>query len=366
TTSISVAKNIRITFSLKKPVSMASIYTVHGTLIPPNRWISKNKWEMVAKQLPIGKWRFLTKRAIKQWIHSSYPSERVYQLLSGLATGEFDDRELSFHFARFGLQHLMAISGFHFGILAYFLQRFLSLFLTWRQSSYAATLVLSLYCLFVGRYPSVIRAWIAISLCLTGLLLHKRSSALNALGLGLLVLMLYDPLSCRSLGFQFSFAVTASILCFYRPMEQLTCHLLPRRSWYAKKQLSTSDQLLCPLLNFLRSGIALGLSVYLVALPMTLCFFHTIPLLSFIYNLFMPFCISVSLFLLLLSWLPGITSLNNSITDWILGLAYHVPTTYDFSIHCTTITPPTLILYLTLLYTYALHKKSNNNLIMQI
>jgi competence protein ComEC len=115
----------------------------------------------------------------------------------------------------------MAISGLHFSIIATFLGLILGLFVSRKIASVTMIILMSAYFIFLGTSPSVTRAWIAIMLALMSLLLGKRSSGLNALGIGILVVVLWDPLAMREVGFQFSFAVTAAILLWYAPCDVL-------------------------------------------------------------------------------------------------------------------------------------------------
>ena len=72
-------------------------------------------------------WRYLSKAWISKKIHLLFSQTHVGDLITALTVGTLDDRMLKFDFGRLGLQHILAISGFHFGLLAFFLRFFFSI-----------------------------------------------------------------------------------------------------------------------------------------------------------------------------------------------------------------------------------------------
>ena len=79
-----------------------------------------------------------------------------------------EDRLMQFEFGRFGLQHIMAISGFHFAILAGFFSFGLHLMLNRRVANAFLIALLSTYFVFLGAGPSILRAWMTILITLGG------------------------------------------------------------------------------------------------------------------------------------------------------------------------------------------------------
>ena len=99
--------------------------------------------------------------------------------LAGLATGEFDDHWMRQQFSRFGVQHLLAISGFHFAIIAGCLSFALRLFFPAKSCTLILLACLGGYTIFLGPQASILRAWLMSSLALIGFLIEKHPSALN-------------------------------------------------------------------------------------------------------------------------------------------------------------------------------------------
>lgn len=314
-------------------------YCVQGTLKRVSshqfqfKWDGSTPWKRVPDTASWAEKRYQAKQIVSALIHRHISNPRSATLLAGLATGDFDDTHMQYQFGRFGLQHIMAISGFHFSILAAFFSFTLQLFFERKWSSSLLIAILSTYFLFLGTAPSILRAWISILIVLGGYLFEKKGNGLNSLGVGLLAVLIYNPLYVLSLGFQFSFAATAAIFLLYPPCEDLLALCLQKRNLQRALKMSLLDQHGFILLTWLRKGLALTLAVNLVALPMMLFYFQKFPLLSLFYNLFFPFLISVAMLLLLLGMLcPWIHPLNSWFTEKVLDLTYNMPKSFDYTI----------------------------------
>lgn len=314
---------------------------------------SKTEWIPISRTWSLAEKRFLWKKKVSKWIESQFTQASSALFLGGLVTGEFDDNWMRQQFARFGLQHLLAISGFHFAIIASFLSMAFRLFLPMRMRIIGLLICLATYFLFLGPQPSILRAWIMCSLTLIGGLLEKQTTALNSLGLALLMILGYNPLLCQELGFQLSFAITVAILLFYSPAQATCDYLLPKRNLSETLQMNGWNQHAYCILTFFRQGLALTLAVNVFALPLTLYYFQQFPWMSLLYNLFFPFLASVSLCLLLLgsafSFIPfvaaGIHYINNGYTFFLLQLAYQVPVEIDSYLNMQTFHSGWLIFY---------------------
>lgn len=315
---------------------------------------SKTPWVPIPNTWSAAEWRYQAKQKVNRWIESRLSHPLTAAFIGGLATGEFDDAWMRQQFARFGLQHLLAISGFHFAITACVLGLILRLFLPRKTALIALLLCLFVYFFFLGPQASILRSWIMCTLALLGLLVEKQSTALNSLGIALLGVLVFDPLLSQSLGFQLSFTTTAAILLFYEPAQRWFDQLLPKRRLNVVIEMPTGSQYAYLLLTFLRSGFALTVAVNVFALPLTLYYFKAFPLMSVIYNLFYPFLTSLSMSLLiaggLLSFVPylsdGIHGFNNFYTDLLLRLTYQIPSQVDSYWTIETPFPLGVVVYL--------------------
>lgn len=365
-----IAKNIPYTLSIpqketvRRPYANRS-YIVTGKLKEINiGYYSLNPskeipWIPLEGTWSFAEWRLHIKQLVSNYIRENISQEREATFLSGIATGDFDDRSMFFEFGRFGLQHIMAISGFHFAIIASILSGLLRLFISQKIATISLILFLSSYFIFLGCASSIMRAWITISIVLCGCLMEKRGSGLNSLGVAMLAILLYDPLSCRALGFQFSFATTAAILMFYGPSDYYMQRLLIKRPLSQMIEMDTLNQHGYCVLSFLRQALALTVAVNLIALPMTLFFFQKFPLQSLLYNLFFPFMVSISMLLLILgtmcTWIlqplgEAIHALNLHYSHFMLNFIYNMPTSLDVIWRTASFPVEALIAYLCVIF----------------
>ncbi|KIC73063.1 hypothetical protein DB42_CK00320 [Neochlamydia sp. EPS4] len=302
-------------------------------------------WHPLANSWGLAEWRFNAKQAVNQYISqkiSKNPNSPSSSFLSGITTGEFENRLMAFEFSRFGLQHIMAISGFHFAIVAGMLGFILSWIVGQKTSVSLLMLFMTLYFAFLGPSPSIIRAWVSCMLGFGATLLEKPPSGLNSLGIGLLIVLIFDPELALHIGFQFSFAVTAAILVSYFSFDYLLQKIFAKKTFNQLMAMNLSNQHGFIVLTLFRQALALSIAVTLAALPLTLYYFQKFPLWSIIYNFFFPWMVSLALMLLLAGLMVGILSsslaqiihnFNESFTNFVLDYAYGMPKSLDYNIN---------------------------------
>lgn len=374
----SVAKGIKCSFSIpmndrfQRPCANQD-YVVHATLkqTPKGQYIlkikSQEKWHGIKHLWSLAEKRYQAKEWLKTLIHRLINHSKSADFLAGLATGEFDDRSMQMDFARYGLQHIMAISGFHFAILAAILGFLFRFFFSSSLASFLMIGFLTVYFCFLGWSASIFRSWMMITIALLGPLFEKSSNALNILGLALIVSLLCDPLLAQTLGFQFSFLVTAAILVLYPSMDYYLMMLLPKRPLSQIVEMDRLNQHGYYILSLFRQGLALTFAVNSFAWPLTLYYFHQVPWMSLLYNLFFPTFVSLSLFLLLIGLIlhcisPPLASpihaINSHYTKWILSLTSNLPTSLDIYWRVDYFPSWFLVIYLTCLMGLSLFLKS--------
>lgn len=298
-------------------------------------------WHPTGNSWSLAAWRYMAKTSVKEYITQQITNTQSAQFLSGLTTGEFSDTQIRKALGRFGLQHILAISGFHFAILASLLSAVLCCLLPYRLSAAATLVLLTVYMLFLGYGASIIRAFIAASICQLGMLVERPPSALNSMGVAMLAIMAYDPTAALSPAFQLSFLATGAILLLYPAHLYLVELFWPKRSLEQLVSLSRLDQHGYILLSLFRQAVALSLAVHLVTMPVSLYYFGQFPLLSLIYNLVFPFLVSISLTLLVLGsalhlLLPSVANhlhqLNGWYTQRVLNLTLNAPDSWDLNL----------------------------------
>ncbi len=316
--------------------------------------------------------RFSAKKSFESYITQYYEGASA-KFITGLATGELNDRLMANELSRLGVQHLMAVSGFHFSLAAALLGILARSIFGPRPAAIAILILLTAYFLFLGPLPSVMRAWIASSIVFTGLLFAKRTTPLNSLGAALLISLLYDPMVMYLPGFQFSFLVTASIILLYKPFEKGAGLIFPKRPLSIISEMSLLDQHAYLLLTFFKKTLALGFAVNAAALPLTLYYFQKFPLISLIWNLFFPFLAGLAITLLLLGLLLTVISplaslihsLNDTYIAYILHLINAIPLGAEYWVYNDQLAGSLLVLYFSILFLLCFYQKKNQEELIQ-
>ena len=168
-------------------------------LADPNWW-----WR------PHQQWR----QAISTALETGLPGHHAAGVLRALSSGDrsgigTDQWQL---FQRYGLNHLVVISGLHVGMVAAI--GFLLGGLVGRRSAHlgAAGLAL-LYAALAGFALPTVRALVMLASVQLFALLHRRLQPLRCLSLALFVIALLDPLATHNAGFWLSFSAVG--LIFY-------------------------------------------------------------------------------------------------------------------------------------------------------
>ncbi len=196
-----------------------------------------------------------------------------------------EDREA---FSRLGIAHVLSVSGYHTGVLAFALAwLFGRLKLSLKLRTICTAALLALYCLITGANPPVIRAAILSILALCGRLAHRQNLRLHLLSLSALVILLISPVQLTSASFQLSYGAMLGIVLVSPVLEKRLCG--------SRRRVSTWVQLLC-----LCAGAQLGV------LAPQLYWFHELPLFSLPINMLITGGVTalMGLFWFMLALLP--------------------------------------------------------------
>jgi competence protein ComEC len=363
-----VAKNIPciITLSLKKgsvrPLADQK-YLIEGTLIPARGYYAriiadKKKWTPISGTFSLAEYRYHAKQWVSQMIHSNVHDKRVYEFLRGIATGDFQDQELQFEFSRFGLQHIMAISGFHFAIVSGFFVFFIRLFAPRKVAALVLVFLMCSYFIFLGPSPSIMRAWMMVLVVIGGCLSERHSNGLNSLGIAVMTILIVDPAMIHHVGFQFSTLITGGILLCYPSFDYLLQQVFTKRPLYEVIDMSMRDQHGYCILTILRKVLSLSLTVNCISAPLAIYYFQKFPVMGLVYNWFFPFMVSISITLLitafLTSWMPPLSAcihaINTKYTSTMLDFVYNMPISFDIYVRYQGITAPIMIVMLSFIF----------------
>jgi competence protein ComEC len=180
-------------------------------------------------------------------------------------------RESRDAFAGAGVAHLLAISGFHVGVLAG-----LILALTgWagagrRFRTRAVSGVLAAYVVFLGLPAAAVRATLLIALVGFARGLGREPHRVALLSTAFLLMLVVRPGFLGEVGFQLSFAGALALAMVTRPASapHPTPRWLPRRLWGTRAG------------RWIHDGILAGVAATLATLPMAVWHFGRLPLLG--------------------------------------------------------------------------------------
>lgn len=323
-------------------------YLLHGELKLLNPYSALFKptkeehWRPIEPLWTLAEMRLQMKQRVRKAIDKHTPVKKTASFFRALATGDIDDYILATQLNQTGLQHILAISGFHFSLIAAFAGWFLRPFKNRSFYDIALVCLLLLYFLYIGPSASVQRAWAVLSLYFFARLFGKSASPLNLLGVALFLEILLTPTVLLNLGFHLSFLCTAAILLFYKPMKRLMLYLAPQREKEQWLKMSLGQKTGYVLVSLMRNSLALNLAVHALSIAVLLNLFHCFPLLSIYYNLFFPFCAALSLFLLIsaalfASWFSALALLihkaNIFFLQFFLDLVIYPPAKLNFNIY---------------------------------
>ena len=156
-----------------------------------------------------------------------YPSETTGPLVKALLTGDKSDltKEITGIFSDSGASHILALSGLHLGVLYLILTR---LTLPLGNSPRARKLRYSLvigaalfYSIMTGAAPSIIRAFLFITINETAKLLSRRREPVRVLLAALTLQLALKPDVITSVGFQLSYMAMAGIFLLYPTLERI-------------------------------------------------------------------------------------------------------------------------------------------------
>ncbi len=163
-------------------------------------------------------WSSTARAALEARVHERFPNEGG--LVAALLLAERDgvDREVSDGFRKTGTSHLLAISGFHVGVIAGWIVLILRLMRFSRRRAIAgAALVTWLYAALLGFPGSAVRAATIFALLAAGRLLDRPVRALGAWGSALLLVGLFRPTEVLRVGTQLSFLGSLGLILWARP-----------------------------------------------------------------------------------------------------------------------------------------------------
>ncbi|MFA6119386.1 MAG: ComEC/Rec2 family competence protein [Parachlamydiales bacterium] len=366
-------KNIPCSVSSKKKYSSDHTYVIPGQLIATRKYNyqlkSKAKWVQDKKITSITNLRFDLKKKFHQILKKIINDKNGADFLHTLLTGDNTHKLLTFNFSKIGLQHVLAISGFHFGVLTIFFSSVLRCFFSPKTVAFLLIIIVNLYFLFVGPLVSVERSYIMILMALSASLINRKYFALNSIGASMIVILILNPLNIANIGFQLSYLSTFAILLGFTLTDDYFDKFIKKRSEKEINELDWISKILEKILNFIRQSICLSLVVNIFIIPVVLFHFHKFAFLGFIYNLFIPFLVGICMMMVIFALIfyftfPQIGYVINYIstyfTKFILMLSDNPPANLQIYLRSQSISFEFVIIYLALVGLLFLILKHSN------
>ncbi len=153
---------------------------------------------------------FYKRKQLLSIIEKETPSPLLYALLTGNKNSlDIANIEL---FKKSGTPHILALSGFHVGVITLMIIMVARIFFTGNKIYSIATAILIFYLILVGLTPSLFRSVIMFIIGFIFKLRKKRVGVLFILIISFYVVILIDPKEFYSLSFQLSYLALIGIL----------------------------------------------------------------------------------------------------------------------------------------------------------
>ena len=239
------------------------------------------------------------------------------------------DKATRQEFSAAGVAHVLALSGLHVG--------FISLIIWWmlfpldyfrlKKLRLCITIAaISLFAVYTGLSPSVVRSTIMIGMVFISFIFYRRSVSFNALALAALIILVFNPSAIYGVGFQLSFITIGAILLFARLPKSM-------RSRYR-------------VVNYLTSTAIASIVAMLATMALNAYYFHTVSIMSVLSNLaivpILPFFMVLgALFLLVTAagfewaWLNGLLDAIYQYIHWITEVINGLPWSHLGGIYVT-------------------------------
>lgn len=211
------------------------------TFIPSHKWsMAEARWNelprMEAVRLRTTLWQ--------QWLAESLLSvegdDGAMAIATAMTLGDKQaiPKELRQVYSTTGAGHLLALSGWHLGLIYFLLLLALPTRRHRRMSLFAAVVAVWLFVLVVGMPVSAVRAAVMLMVYAVADVADRGRQSLNTVAFAALIILAIEPASAYDVGFQMSVAAVVGISLFYRPL----CSIV-RARWFQSIAISLSAQI---------------------------------------------------------------------------------------------------------------------------
>ena len=180
---------------------------------PPRQWSTS----------PCRSWNTLSNSAktLQEQLHQIYDDRGLHgeagSIVEAMTIGRKTNltKETRQTFSKAGISHILALSGFHVGIIVMMIQAFfLKTILSLRWQLVSNILIIATlwgYALLTGLSPSLVRATTMFSIILLCQSIHRDAISLNSCALAFFIMLCINPFYLHDIGFQMSFIAVGAI-----------------------------------------------------------------------------------------------------------------------------------------------------------
>ena len=233
-------------------------------------------------------------------------SNNAEAILEALTTGDKSQipKDTKMQFAKAGISHILALSGFHLTVIVTLLDVLLMRGMfkrRWRKVS-ALMIIPALwaFAFIAGMPPSLVRATAMCSVIQLAFVIGHLQQLKNACGIALFMMVLANPMYIMDVGFQLSFLSVIGIATVGLPL----CEWFKQRvGWWAYFTDVISISLVCTLFTF----------------PVVAYHFGQIPVYSIISNLVVSIIAALFMWAAVIWWIFIWWNWATSVLTWVLN-----------------------------------------------
>ncbi|MBR5284160.1 MAG: ComEC/Rec2 family competence protein [Clostridia bacterium] len=229
---------------------------------------------MSLRYLPMHISKYVREEIIEQLLPGD-EGALLASLLTGGTEGMSDALRNDLSFS--GTSHITSVSGLHMAILS---GAMIALFgRVW--GAVAALPLMTIFGMLTGMDPPVIRSILMLAMIFLAFAVDRENDGITTVLTVLMVIAIFDPYSMVSLSLQLSFAAVIGLLLFTTPVKRTLSLCLPVR-WTEKRWA-----------NWALNGMSASIAATFATLPLTVCYFEWVSILSALTNLAVLWLISV-------------------------------------------------------------------------
>lgn len=222
-------------------------------------------------------------KVVGEAIRNYFPAD-VSHLFSALLLGDKADlkadAELILSMNTAGVTHIVSVSGMHVSFLVGFIRMF-----TRRRRTTAAVAIpmVWVFAVMCGAGPAVVRAAFMQTALLTAPLLRREEDSLTSLSAVLALLLIINPIACKSVSLQLSFTAMAGIIIITPRIYDWMQRNDERKKYGKLKKWA---------LKFVRSSASTSIGAMAFSLPVSVIYFGFVPIYFILSNLLLLWLVS--------------------------------------------------------------------------